>query len=229
MGFLESMYINASDLNRQNILDLLDKDATATLLDVGCDDGYWSLKDAESVGTTKVFGVDVVEERLAIANDKGVDAVKADITEGLPYEDNYFDVIVSNQVIEHVANIDKFCAEIFRLLKSGGYAIVSTENASSWVNVFAVAMGWQMFSLTNLSSEYLGLGNPLAQQRGKKLDLPSWSHKTIFSYLGLRELFEAYGFKVETVAGAGYFPLPAGLGKVDPRHAHFITIKVTKP
>lgn len=83
-----------------------------------------------------------------------------------------------------------------------------------------------MFSLTNLSSMYLGLGNPMAQLWGQQLDLPSWSHKTIFSYQGLKEFFEVYGFRVEKIVGTGYFP--ARFGKIDPRHGHFITIKAYK-
>lgn len=226
--FLDKMYNKAANMNRDNIADLLDVNPRAKFLDIGCDDGVWTMKCADRVTTKDVHGVDVVEERLEMARKLNVDARKADILDGLPYEENTFDAIMSNQVIEHVGNVDKYITEVHRVLKSGGYAVISTENASSWINVFAVAMGWQMFSLTNLSSTYMGLGNPLAQWRGKKLDLPSWSHKTIFSYRGLKEFFEVYGFEVIDLYGAGYFPAPARIGRVDPRHAHFITIKVRK-
>ena len=226
--FLDSMWQQASTLNRDNILALLEVNKEAVFLDVGCDDGAWSGCCADRIQTKKRFGVDVVEERLLLARERGIDAQQADIIEGLPFEDEYFDAIMSNQVIEHVANVDAFCIEIKRVLKRGGYAVISTENASSWVNVISVAMGWQMFSLTNMSDRYLGVGNPFAQFRGKKLDLPSWSHKTIFSFQGLKEFFEVHGFTVLAIEGAGYFPAPAKLGKRDPRHAHFITIKIQK-
>lgn len=52
-------------------------------------------------------------------------------------------------MIEHVSNVDLFVSEVFRVLKKGGHAVISTENGSSWHNVFAAAMGWQIFSLTN--------------------------------------------------------------------------------
>jgi hypothetical protein len=48
----------------------------------------------------------------------------------------------------------------------------------------------------------------------------------VFSYRGLRELFEANGLKVRAIRGAGYYPLAAGAGKVDPRHAAFLTAVV---
>ena len=39
-----------------------------------------------------------------------------------PYPDNFFDVIVSNQVLEHVADHDLFFSETYRTLSDGGYA-----------------------------------------------------------------------------------------------------------
>jgi hypothetical protein len=48
-----------------------------------------------------------------------------------------------------------------------------------------------------------------------------------FSYLGLRELFESHGLSVRAVLGAGYFPLPAAVGRLEPRHAAFLTVVAT--
>jgi hypothetical protein len=55
------------------------------------------------------------------------------------------------------------------------------------------------------------------------------NHKFIFNYLGLKEMFEIHGFVNVEILGAGYHPLPAGLGKIDPRHAHFLALKARKP
>jgi ubiquinone/menaquinone biosynthesis C-methylase UbiE len=131
-------------------------------------------------------------------------------------------------VIEHVSNVDLFVSEVFRVLKKGGHAVISTENGSSWHNVFAAAMGWQIFSLTNVSGLKAGLGNPFAIQRGGTPFTGTWTHKTIFNYRGLIEMFETHGFSKVTVAGAGYFPLPALLGRIDPRHSAFITVFAEK-
>lgn len=41
----------------------------------------------------------------------------------LPLEDNQFDFVVSNQVIEHVFDFDHFISETSRIIRPGGYAI----------------------------------------------------------------------------------------------------------
>ena len=50
----------------------------------------------------------------------------------IPFEDNYFDFIVSNQVIEHVEDIDKTLSEFQRVLKSGGQLLTIFPDKSSW-------------------------------------------------------------------------------------------------
>ena len=46
----------------------------------------------------------------------------------LPFEDDFFDVVVSFETIEHIIDYDKFVLEIKRVLKPGGQLILSTPN-----------------------------------------------------------------------------------------------------
>lgn len=223
------MYDNASELNRGNILGLVRRAGGGSLLDLGCDDGVWTQTMARAVGASEVHGVELVEEAAQSAERNGVEVVRADLGQPLTsLPSGRFDVVHANQVIEHVPNVDLFVSEVFRLLRPGGHAVVSTENGSSWHNVFAAVMGWQIFSLTNVSSLRAGLGNPFAIQRGGTPYTGTWTHKTIFNYRGLVEMFETHGFRDTVIAGAGYFPLPAFLGRLDPRHSAFITILARK-
>ena len=48
--------------------------------------------------------------------------VKADIC-NLPFEDNSFDIIFCNHVLEHIPDDTKAMKELYRVLKSGGYGI----------------------------------------------------------------------------------------------------------
>jgi ubiquinone/menaquinone biosynthesis C-methylase UbiE len=227
-GWFQKQFDAAMKLNRQNILDMCPH-RVDTLLDLGCDDGEWSVQVANAAQAKTVQGVEIVPERASAAEERGIYVTRADLAANLPLPSAEFDLVHANQVIEHVADIDLFAAEIFRVLRPGGTVIISTENGSSWHNLFAMALGWQMFSLTNLSERRLGIGNPLALHRGESDHMKTWTHKVIFSYRGLREFFEAHGFYVQGIRGAGYYPLPAGLGRLDVRHAHFLTLVASRP
>lgn len=227
------MYGAASDLNRANLVSLLQEGARGPverLIDIGCDDGAWTIQLARATGTSEVHGVEIVSAAADEAERRGIHVWRIDAN--LPLASipgDTFDAVHSNQVIEHVANVDTFVSEVHRILRPGGYAVVSTENGSSWHNIGAAVLGWQIFSLTNVSGKAAGLGNPWALQRGSDAFSPAWRHRTIFNYRGLVEMFEVHGFREVTVRGAGYFPLPARLGTIDVRHSAFITVGARKP
>lgn len=227
-SILGKMFNAAMDLNRSNILDLIEPAPDAKILDLGCDTGLWSMALAQKACSRQLFGMEIVPERAAIASQNGVQVTMANITDGLPYKDAFFDIIHANQVIEHLSDLDLFMTEIYRVLKKGGQVILSTENGSSWHNIFAAVMGWQIFSLTNMSNRSAGIGNPLAIHRSNTGHMKSWTHKTIFNFRGLVEFVEAHGFSDIKASGAGYYPFPACFGKIDKCHSHFITIRGTK-
>jgi SAM-dependent methyltransferase len=226
----ERMFDDAMAANVRNIVDLLEYAPGSSLLDVGCDDGVRTLEFARAAGSERAHGVEIVTERAALAQQRGIQIVAADLNTRLPYEADSFHAVCSNQVIEHLADTDTFVEELFRIVRRGGYAITSTENLASWHNLGSLLLGWQPFSLTNVSRVRLGLGNPLGIHRDEAWqEVETWQHLRVFAYRGLRELFELHGFVVESVVGAGYYPLPQRVARLDPRHAAFLTVKARKP
>lgn len=227
--YLTQLFEQAAKDNRANIIKAASNNKSKSLLDLGCDDGSWTLKVATAAQAEDLYAVELIEEQALKAANKSIKVSTTDLAKPLPYANESFDLVHSNQVIEHVSDVDLFAQEIFRVLSPGGTVIVSTENASSWHNIFALMMGWQMFSLTNMSSTKCGIGNPMALLRHQPLQFNTWTHKVIFSYRGLLEFFESHGFIDLTIHGAGYYPLPSLFGKLDPRHSHFITLSGKKP
>ncbi len=216
--------------NRSNILDLLEINSNARLLDLGCDDGQWTMELSNRISTKEICGVELVNERINTAKLKGIKVTKCDLNSLLPFKNNFINVIHANQIIEHLHDTDNFISEIHRILKPGGYAIISSENLSSWHNIFALILGFQPFSMTNFSNKG-NIGNPFALWKNKKSDVSgyfSWQHNRLFSYFGLKDIFKKHGFFVEKIKTAGYYPLFAFLSKIDPIHGHWITIKVRK-
>jgi SAM-dependent methyltransferase len=53
----------------------------------------------------------------------------------LPYEDNSFDLIYSNWVLEHVENPEYVTSEIIRVLKPGGYFCAMTPNKRGYISI----------------------------------------------------------------------------------------------
>ena len=198
-----------------------------SVLDLGCDTGGRTAWVADRVGARMLHGLEIAPDRAEIAASRGLHVKVGDLSEPFPYEDETFDLVVSNQVIEHVVDTDNFVRESYRVLKRGARVVISTENLASWHNVASLVLGWQPFSLTNVSEATQAVGNPLGIHRGELGE--SRGHLRVFAYRGLRELMGVHGFVVDGVLGAGYYPLPGRFARFDPRHAAFITVGAHRP
>lgn len=229
LNYLMSQRTKAYNKNLQNILHLLKENKDAKILDLGCDDGQWTKKLAEKVQTNKIFGVEIVKNRAQKAKNLGVKVALSDLNNKLPYKNESFDIIHANQVIEHINDTDTFTSEIYRILKPGGYAIISTENLASWHNIVALIFGFMPFSLTNTTSKTGALGNPLAPHNKEEfVKENTWQHQKVFTTKGLKHLFSLFKFKVLKIKSAGYYPFGNLLAKLDKTHAAFITFKIKK-
>jgi len=91
------------------------------LLDIGTGNGEIARYLSEFYN---VVSVDVVDQRVVQDGFKFVQVEG----EELPFADQAFDVVVSNHVIEHMANADKHLSETGRVLKDGGIAYLATPN-----------------------------------------------------------------------------------------------------
>lgn len=229
MGILKKIYCGSVDECKRSIYKLLERNPKAKVLDLGCWNGELSLQVAKRIGTKKVYGIEIVKEKIKEAKSKGVNAIQGDLNKKFPFKDNFFDVIIANQIIEHLYDTDNLAKEIKRILKPNGYAIISTNNLSSWHNIFALILGHQPFP-SDVSDYNHSLGKLFALwgEGGFK----SFSHLRIFAYYGLKELFEYHGFKIEKIVGVGYYPFPVLISRlfsnIDPWHSVYQTIKVEK-
>lgn len=95
------------------------------ILDIGSGNGdiseYFSVKNSQ-------YSVDVKDLRRN--KDTKVDFFVVD-SEDLPFEDHYFDIVISSHVIEHVHNQGKHLDEIHRVLKVDGVGYIGTPNRTS--------------------------------------------------------------------------------------------------
>jgi SAM-dependent methyltransferase len=173
-------------------------------------------------------------ERVDKARARGIEAYQGDLNKELPYQDESFDVVHANQVIEHLHNTDILLKEVYRVLKAGGYLVISTPNLASFHNILHLLMGKQPF-WASVSDEVNAGTWHLVGPANKASKRPGFGpgHRRLFTQGALEELLEYYGFKIEKSISTGFYPFPAPIARVmsliDRRHAAIITVKARKP
>lgn len=103
-----------------------------SVLDIGCGAGIISLELALKAPWMKVVGIDLDKEAIKRANSikktlklTNVEFQCMDATTIYPYQDNYFDLVLLIDIIEHISNPQMLIANVSRVLKPGGNVIIS--------------------------------------------------------------------------------------------------------
>jgi SAM-dependent methyltransferase len=91
-------------------------DGDGSLIDVGCGTGSYAAALAEH--GWEVTGVDVSEDMLRRAREKGAQVVQADVT-SLPFEDSCFDAAVSTFTHTDMDDFAAVVREVVRVLRPG--------------------------------------------------------------------------------------------------------------
>ena len=134
------------------------------VLDLGSGGGIDAFLAAKKVGPKgRVIGVDMTEEMVQLAKDNAermkVENVEFRLgeIENLPLEDEIFDVLISNCVINLSPDKDKVFGEAFRVLKPGGRVLISDivtqgelpdeirENPEMWAACIAGALDEKVY------------------------------------------------------------------------------------
>ena len=99
------------------------------ILDVGCGDAvlFYLLDQKIKDYNLELYGVDSSDSALSVAREKNPKGFfkEADLY-NIPFEDNYFDMIISSDVIEHIVEAKKMLSEIKRVGKNNSIIIIGT-------------------------------------------------------------------------------------------------------
>ena len=114
----------AARLLELTILKALDVELpkTAKILDFGCGAGR-TLRSFRAHGYGNTYGYDVGDGRNLLGMDRDNISVGSLLDLRLPYEDNTFDLVTSDQVFEHVQDQVRAFQELWRITKPGGYGL----------------------------------------------------------------------------------------------------------
>lgn len=226
-AWLFSLAKQTESENKKVITNLCDVNRDAYLLDCGCGDCSFTNDVARHITTNRIYGFEIDDKYFVLENN--VIMQRADLNMVFPADDNTFDVVIANQIFEHLYHTDLFIKEIYRVLKVGGYAIISSPNLASWHNIVSLLLGWQPFE-AHLSDE-VGVGNPLSLTSGSVYE-DRHTHLRVPTHKSLSDICRYYGFTIEARRSVGYlpftYPFARFLSWIDGVHSIYVTIKVRK-
>jgi len=143
--------------------------------------------------TPHVFGLDVEADRVRQAADHAPN-LTVSVGEYLPYASAQFEVVLSHEVIEHVQDDRLYAAEMVRVLKPGGRAIIFCPNR--WYPFETHGHYWR--------GEYHFGNTPLINYLPNLLRDKLAPHVRAYTGRGLRGLFA--GLPVRVVSHRQIYP-----------------------
>ena len=109
------------------------------LLDVGCGEGRHIFGVMQDYPLMKCIGIDMDHESIKIAEEgydyfKSISHAGAEFLKGsaynIPFPDNFFDLVICSEVLEHLHEYNDAVKEMHRVLKPGGKLYASVP--ASW-------------------------------------------------------------------------------------------------
>lgn len=122
-------------MRRRLIFSLLKQYLTSSpaqtkLLDYGCGSGYL-VGQLQRAGYD-AYGQDISPEAIAFGQQRGIKRLAAAKGSRINFSDNYFDLVLALDVVEHIADDRAALAELARVLRPAGIAII-TVPAYQWL------------------------------------------------------------------------------------------------
>ena len=122
---------------RLAVVEALTLEAGQAVLDVGCGGGHLVRDIAGAVGARgRAVGMDMSGEQLAAAREACSGLPAAELIEGdataMTFAEGAFDSVASIQVLDYIAEVDNALAEIRRVLKAGGRAVLVSVLWDHW-------------------------------------------------------------------------------------------------
>ena len=196
------------------------------LLDVGC--GWAELIQQfydEQNGKALIVGLDISEQFLDIASKrsqfkghKNVRFVRQDVTHGLPFKDESFDIVNASAVLEHLLDPTPVVKEITRVLKRNGNLIVFLPSID---NLFVQMLSFiDKYVACGVLKKYAqdSYSGPTIEERFKEHG--ALGHVSLHSYKEWCKIFKENGFTIDRVErGAGLLSQHPAIDRLYPLFA----------
>jgi demethylmenaquinone methyltransferase / 2-methoxy-6-polyprenyl-1,4-benzoquinol methylase len=145
--FMNRLMTGGQDIRwRKKVIQLAQLDGNARLLDVGAGTGDLAREALVRFPQAKIVAADFTLEMMRVGQkNEALNFTSADALR-LPFDDSFFDAVVSGFFMRNVIDLQKSLQEQYRVLKSGGRIVIldatrPTENLLSpliWLHMHVV-------------------------------------------------------------------------------------------
>lgn len=164
------------------------------VLDVGAGSGADLDSARRACPSTDAFAVESFPANIETLRSKGIQVHGVNVErDALPFKNEYHDVIMSNQTLEHVKEIFWVMHEISRTLKVNGHLIIGVPNLASLHNRLLLLAGMQPTCVQNHSAHVRGY--------------------TRHDILRLFQMVFPGGYQLEEFGGSNFYPFPRWLAR----------------
>ncbi|MEJ7698885.1 MAG: class I SAM-dependent methyltransferase [Pyrinomonadaceae bacterium] len=114
------------------VKQLLGERRAGRLLEIGYGSGVFLPELAGCAD--EIYGVDIHDKQAQVAEKLAEFNIRAELVSGgaekMPWEDDFFDIVIAVSALEFVADLDAVCIEVNRILKPTGSFVVVTPGQS---------------------------------------------------------------------------------------------------
>ena len=128
-------YSNLFDVVKYHI------DINSNVLDVGCATGGF-LNHLDHRGYANLCGIDISEPYLEVAKSNKKLDIRVGSAESIPYVNDKFDLVIADQVVEHIFDPNHIFIETKRVLKQDGYLCIGVPDAMKYDDCFFFDFYW---------------------------------------------------------------------------------------
>lgn len=131
------------------------------VLEIGCGSGLF-MERLQQIGI-KSIGLEFNEMAVLRARSQGLSVFREDIADHAKHHGEFYDVVCSFQVLEHIAEVKPFLQAALKTLKPGGKFIVGVPNNNPFL------FQYDKYHTLNLPPHHVGLWNQQALKSLNKL------------------------------------------------------------
>jgi SAM-dependent methyltransferase len=168
--------------------------ANPRILDVGAGYGRDLMATGELLGRShELYAIEAFPQAVEFLRSRQIDVQSVNLErERLPFEDGFFDVVICNQVLEHLKEIFWTTSELSRVTKVGGKLVIGVPNLGSLHNRLSLMFGRQPPAMRVFGPHVRG-----------------------YTASGMTDFLERGGFlKVSKIFGGNFYPLPPSTSRL---------------